>query len=825
MRCSRWLIFAFLFLGLLAADAPPARAQTVSIVVRAGYDGLFRENYWLPLYLQVSNDGPAVEGRLVVRPETSGSSILNAYSLPISLPEGSRKTAFLYITARSFASQVRVELMDEAGVVAAAQTAALRAIQPQDQLSIVFSGAAAGTVDLTGVHSGGYSGYQANWTIDNLPDRAAAFDAVDRILFSDVDTGSLSTGQRRALADWVAQGGHLLVAGGTNWRATASGLAELLPLVPEGSTTLSDLAPLANWLRLPSDRLSGQTVSATGTLQPGARLLVDAVAVPLVARHSVGAGTVDYLTFDPNAQPARGWSGLNDLWYTLATTVAPLPGWGGIYNWDHATTAANVLPGVNLLPDILPLCSFLAVYIALIGPLNYVVLNRLNRRELAWITIPLLIVVFSALSWLIGSNLRGNDVTISRLSVVQSWPDAERAQAEQMLGLLSPRRDQYSLAVFEDSFLRPVPRTLQGSLLAGNAQAVADVQQSEVFRAADFPVDASYIATFSATSFITRPAISGQARLFYDTTEGQQVLRGSVRNDTDETLRDAVILARGVSLSLEQPLEPGGVTTFDLTLPGEGLPAPARLAYSPGTLVPLMPRSYTYRSTVSPSLTDILQTRISEWMLYGRVGETAAEQEAYRRRVFLASFISDPYNLTTGRGSRAYLAAWSDRAPLAMELEGSGWTTLDTTLYLVQLDVDIERPTGEVLISADQFTWTAENLSGTGVTAPFSMGFDAGDQATFRFTPLPEAVLRQVRELLIKLDRSATVSRTLPLQIWNWDTDTWEDIQVNSGNLYTIRDPVRYLGPQNAVQLRVIADAIGGYPRLQDLTVEQRGRF
>lgn len=827
MKRSRWPVLA-LFVLVLAAAVPAARAQSVSLGVQAGYDGLFRENQWLPLYIQASNDGPAIDGRLVVRPETSGNAVINTYSLPISLPEGSRKTAFLYVTARSFATQVRVELMDADGVVITAQTAALRAIQPQDQLYVVLSGATAGTVDLTSVHSGGYGAFQANWTIDVLPDRATALQAVDAILFNDLDTGTLSTGQQRALTDWAAQGGHLLVSGGPNWRATAAGLADLLPLEPQGSTTVSDLAPLAEWLRrTDADRLTGPSVIATGLLRPEAQILVDAAAVPLIVRRSLGAGTVDYLVFDPNTQPVQGWDGLPELWFSLATTTAPEPGWGSIYNWDQAASAANVMPGVNLLPDILPLCSFLAIYIALIGPLNYIILNRLNRRELAWLTIPLLIVVFSALSWIIGSNLRGSEVKLSRLSVVQAWPDAERASVEEMLGLLSPRRDQYNLTAFDNSFLRPVPRVGgQGSLLSGNVEASADVQQTDSFRAADFPVDASFIATFNAAATIEKPDISGQARLFYDTLDGQQILRGSVRNDTGQTLYDAVILARGASLRLEQPVEPGDVVTFDLTLPGEELPAPARLAFAPGGFVPLMSRSYSFRSTIPQTLTDILQTTATEWLYSSRsAGDTAQAQETYRRRVFLSSFINDPYNITSGRGSHAYLAAWANQAPLTIELDDTAWSSLDSTLYLVQLDVDIEKPAGEVLITADQFTWTMANASGTELVAPFSIGLEPGDEAAFRFTPLPEAVLEQVRELIIHIDRRASVSRSVPVQIWDWELAAWDDLNLTSGNQHAISSPGRYLGPQNAVQLRIVADAIGGFPRLQDVTVEQRGRF
>ncbi|NWG16461.1 MAG: hypothetical protein HXY41_07480 [Chloroflexi bacterium] len=821
-RC-RWLV-VWIALLTLAGAAFPARAQAVSIAVQAGFDGLFRENEWLPLYVQVGNDGASVEGRLLVRPETSGSGINNTYSLPISLPEGARKTAFLYISARSFTTQVRVELVDAGGVVIASQTAGLRAIETQDQLAVVISEAVTGTVDLTKAR-GGYAVFQANWSVENLPDRATALETINLILFDDVDTGLLSAGQRAALADWVAMGGHLLVTGGPNWQATAAGLNDLLPVNPQASATLSDLSPLAAWVRA-DDKLAGATVIATGEVRDGARVLVGAAAVPLIVRRTLGAGTVDYLAFDPQTQPARGWSGLSDLWLALMTSVNPGPGWlDGIYNWDQAVSAANVMPGVNLLPDILPLCGFLALYIGLIGPVNYLVLNRINRRELAWLTIPLFIVLFSALSWLIGANLRGSEVTISRTAVVQSWPDAQNARVETMIGLLSPRRDRYSLAVFEDSFLRPVPlMSGQGSLLSGSVQASADVQQAEFFRAADFPVDASFIAAFNARTFVPRPEINGQARLFYDGLDGQQVLRGSVRNDTDQTLHDPVILARGTSLRLEAPLEPGDVATFDLTLPGEGLPPPARVSYAPGSLSTLLMRS-SARAGISQTINDILGTRFSEWSFYGRAGGTPAEKEAYRRRLFLASFISDAYSLTTGRGSQVYLAAWAGSAPMTVELDSSPWTTLDTTLYLAQFAVEIEKPAGETFVSAEQFTWTAMNSAGLNPLAPYALALEPGGEAVFRYTPLPDAVLRQVRELTIRLDRNTTISRNLPLQIWNWETDAWEDLQVGSGKELIIRDPARYLGPHNAVQLRVLADTISGYPRLQDLSVEQRGRF
>mgnify|MGYP000201799177 CR=1 FL=1 len=173
-------------LALLAAGGRmPAQDVTplLTLAVSAGYEGLFRENAWFPLLVRAGNDGDDFTGRLVVRPETSGSAFTNAFSAPLDLPSGSRKAVFLYVTARSFATQVRVELLDDAsGAVVASQPAGLRAVLPQDQLHVVISGASAGAVDLTPIRAGGYGAFQANWTLDNLPDEPAALDAVDTCL-------------------------------------------------------------------------------------------------------------------------------------------------------------------------------------------------------------------------------------------------------------------------------------------------------------------------------------------------------------------------------------------------------------------------------------------------------------------------------------------------------------------------------------------------------------------------------------------------------------------------------------------------------------------
>lgn len=818
-----------ILLGMLVGFAPPSQQQAITdiveVAVSAGFDGYFRDNYWLPLRVSLTNNGADTEGRVIVRPETSVNAVNSTFSTPVSLPNGSRKTVFLYITARSVASQIRVEFITPDGVILGSQQAALRSVQPQDQLYAVVSQSASGTVDLTGVRAGGYSALQSVWSPVQIPDKAESLAALDVILFSDVDSGVITREQHQALADWVAQGGHLIVTGGPNWQATAAGLTDLLPLVPDNSQTVAGLSPLSDWTRNENSYVGGQTVIATGTLQPGAWVMVADDTTPLIARRLLGDGVVDYLAADPNTQPLRGWSGLTDVWTGLVTSVNPRTSWGyPITVWDDAAIATNVLPGVNLLPDILPLCGFLAVYIGLVGPLNYLILNRLNRRELAWLTIPVLIVIFSAFAWSIGFNLRGTEVTFSRIAVVQSWPDVEQSRVRQLIGLLSPRRAQYNFRLPDGGFLRPITGSGLNSLTTGNLQISTDIEETDTFSASNFSVDASFIASFYSEATLPKPDISGTARLFYDGIGTQMTLRGSVRNDTDQTLTDPVILVRGQSFRLNGPLTPGAVQPFELTLPGEGLPSPAPIAYAPGGFTTL----FGFRSIQGQEdqTTRDLQgdAFIEDRFVFRGVGNSQAEQETYRRRLFLSAMMTDAFN-TTGRGDRAYLASWAESAPLGVSLDGAPWKSVDTTLYLTAIETEMTQPSGVVTVTADQFTWVSMDGTSANVPAPLGLSMQPGEEAAFRFTPLPNRVLSQVDSFTVQIDRSSRVARSIPIYLWDWVADDWDHFEFANSSLLTVDDPERYLGPANAVQVRIVADETGGFVRIQDLTVEQRGRF
>jgi hypothetical protein len=221
---------------------------------------------------------------------------------------------------------------------------------------------------------------------------------------------------------------------------------------------------------------------------------------------------------------------------------------------------------------------------------------------------------------------------------------------------------------------------------------------------------------------------------------------------------------------------------------------------------------------------DILGTNVYKPSAYAYAsGDSVEDQRDRQRQLFLSSFINDAYE-STARGDHVYLAGWTNSAPLTMTLEGANSRTENTALYLVELAVDYPQPSGEVEISPDQFTWVVKDHTGLDDISPVNLQMQPGDEAVFQFTPLPQSVLKTVSRLTLAVSDVNASVRSLPLQLWNWQNQTWEDIALNSGQ-YDVFNPQRYLGPQNAVRLHLVSDTTAGYLRIDQLGIAEWGKF
>lgn len=106
---GRRLVIITLLL-LAPALALPVRAAGVTMEVSASFAGHFKYGEWLPLHIDLANDGPALHAE--VRADSVAAGAQTTYAAPVELPAGARKRLTLYVRPASFARTMRVRLVE-----------------------------------------------------------------------------------------------------------------------------------------------------------------------------------------------------------------------------------------------------------------------------------------------------------------------------------------------------------------------------------------------------------------------------------------------------------------------------------------------------------------------------------------------------------------------------------------------------------------------------------------------------------------------------------------------------------------------------------------
>ncbi len=810
-------------LALLVSILPPtiARAQqnsAVRLTLEAAYEGYYRTGQWLPMLVSVSNSGPSFNGVLRLSAPDVGNFPANNYNTPIDLPQQSSKQVFLYMPANEQSRQARVELISEDRIIASV-TQDLKLMRDFDMLFAIVTESPRGTIDLKAIRSGMGDAYQANWRIDNIPRMSEALRGLDGLIFDDVDTGALSTEQRQAIEDWVIAGGHLVVTGGPNWQKTQAGISKLLPIQPTTTTTLTNLPAIAEFAGKPNANLqaaSGSTiVTVQGTLTADARTLVAQSGVPLIVRHFVGGGLVDYVTVDPGLSPFDAWTDRGAFWFNLLETGAQSPSWSsGISTQNLGYGAANYVTGLRL-PDVLQLMLFLGLYIVVIGPINYAILWRLKRREWAWLTIPLIVVVTAVIYYATGFSLRGSSAIVNRMAVVQVFPGSDRGKIDAIIGVLAPRRAVYDLTVDNGYTLRPISADDGAGGMLGPTTPIS-VFAGTNYEARGFPVDAGTTTAFTSSGYVDVKSIGGDATIIL--TEGSYArtqtrtntssrITGTVRNTTGMLLRDVVVLASGSSQVIGT-LAPGETRNFQLVMDASGRYSPP---VSLGNLGINMFSFGTGRNNrgLDPETTarQIMGQNYyadQRWGSAGRGLETSPERQELIRRIKLLRAIVVDQEPTGGRGTGVYVIAWTNESPLKVELKTGQYATEDTTMYVYQLPVEVKTSTtsGVVELPNPYITWTPTVDSMRREITPYEFSVQPADKLAFRFTPMPTMRFSEVVEMRVNLTpRDQTATRQLPRAIYlrNWGTGQWEkfDYPVTEYLLKIQQNVSRFLSPNN----------------------------
>ena len=541
---------ALLVAALLLPAVPVSAASSIQIEARGLVGGRYEVGGWMAISVTLVNEGEPTSGTLAAATEAGSVQRF------VEMPAGARKVVMLYLQPEAFQRQVTVQYQEPNGTVeAVVETRVLE--HASSQFAIVGDGAGTLRPQLS---SGDQIGLPAplSLTVADLPERSEPLEGLSAIVWAD-DSSTLNEAQRRSIERWVANGGQLVIVGGPDWQARTAAFADILPLEDLTAVDAVPQVALASWSGADATTVEAATIS-TGTLRDGARGLVQAEdGTTLASMRPIGGGRVILIGNDLATEAFRGWEGSPRLWARLLPTNGALEQFfGGGFPPEESQSAMGAalsnLPSLEVPPAELLLVVIVA-YILLIGPISYVVLQRIDRRELAWVTAPLLVVVFTACSFGIGNSMKGSEVIVNQISLIRSSGVGGAATVESYAGIFSPDRATYDLTVDDDALMGKMRQVGPDGTQTSAADVV--VEQGDPAHLRGLSIGVFGFEAVRADAIVEREAVLTTSWR----TEGG-VLTGTVTNEGTLPVEDVAYVSGGGGDLIVAELAPGDSVDF-----------------------------------------------------------------------------------------------------------------------------------------------------------------------------------------------------------------------------------------------------------------------
>lgn len=739
-----------------AVGSVQAAGSQLTMTVKVGYHNTVKQGQWMPVVVDVTNNGLALDATLEI--QTGGApggpggppTGLAVYHWPLSLGAGATKHVRTYVLMDQFSGAMAMRVVDRGRVIESQNASGGNT---SGMLLGVLSDRP-GTLDgLSSVHLGTFTPTVTHISADELPDTALMLRAFDLLAIDDFATDTLTASQRAALADYVMNGGALLLGTGGSWHKTLAGLpASIVPMLAIGSTILGATNAFGG--------LAGLEV-ATGSPTGGNVWLAEGNQ-PLLIEKLMGAGAVTMATFDWNQ--VAGWSGttpiLRQVFVRSTYGIGSSPSFGFNKMMSISSVSqkgASLMQSLTNAPALdLPawwiIGALVLLYVLLVGPINYLLLRAINRRALAWITVPVISIAASAGAYGTSVATKGRSIQATQVAIVHVEQGWDRAYQETYTGILTPTRGDYDVGIPGGHVaISPIPNYGPSGLI----QNLIRVDPSA--NTIGMPgMTAFTLRSYASEGFAGAPPLVVQSQL----AGGN--LTGTIVNQSTIRFTDAVIIAGNTYQKLPA-LAPGASVNFSLT------PAAANMFMGP------QPWQQIYSSN-----------------FYGGpmpLGPVTNEQRENQTKATVLQTL--PFNGTRGydRASRPTIVAWTKQPFEDLTVNGShprlfAESAVVLTLPAAQIGAGT-LPTGVV---AARPVDVEGDLQQGGL--PGMVMLQKGS-VTYAFTPALRPGLHLSHAALTSSGPpgkggfggpNATVA-PLKAQVWDWSKSAWADVTYSdTGN-------------------------------------------
>ncbi|HBT72732.1 MAG TPA: hypothetical protein DEB37_10865 [Lysinibacillus sp.] len=746
-------LLVMLVISFLLPSTQASAAATLEVKATAGISGKAKYQSVVPLQVTVKNNGADFSGDMAINSANSYEAA-SAIVVPIDIAAGEEKTFTFYQDGLADYSYSDADLfafyegsIEKGKKVAYKGTKRLQSNFLDPSATFIYtltdkSDRLSAFLRLsTFVVQSSVEVFNINQLKDyTFPEDSQGLAMANVIVVDEVAIADLTQKQQESLLKWVQDGGTLLLGAADQIDATAGILKEYLPLSLSQEMTSISAEALT---KLSGGGIFTQPISVySSTSSEGSLPVLTENNTVLAAKKKIGSGEIIQTAFSLGDQPLASMDGYAAL-IAKMIDIQNISQQGMMRQGQSSLDQISYeLRNINeLFPSFEVSVSYMLIviilYILIIGPLLYVVLKKMDKREHAWWIIPSISIVLSIVLFIVGAKDRivQPQVQQSAFYKVNEDSSVNGYYVESILtnrsGDFVVNADQNTTAIAlrnYNNFTGTMGALHESSYIKENANGSTLTLR-----------DLSY---WSVQSFGGKTSAQNMGKMDIDITLKNEKLTGTVKNNFPFTLKDVTLIS-GVKEVKLGDIEANGTLQVNKELKTTVLQKPSIF------------NNYNYSY---PSKKDEVDPMRIERM----------------KSLALPLVEND---------NQPILTAWTDQALVGVELETSANMSPITTL--VQPFKGKVELSGPFTMKRNNFTYTLVPLSASGHYEKIDElnNWYLSDGLYEVTMAMPDQFMDAVQSLNELTVSNKDVAR-MQIAIWNNETNVYEPL-VDTKQVFT----------------------------------------
>ena len=774
---SRRIFIAILSIFILSLVIPNLKVNAsknnskYDLTISYGIDGKYKAQKYMPVTVQINNLEQDFNGEVEVRVTSDSNGGYDAYCKEVSASKGENISVTIPVKFLEGNNTGTVCIIENGKVL-------------YEEKLLISSGRISDGNAFTGLLSDdptalGYLGnityFDSNYsntgkmncvnlTEDMLDENGLNIDGLDVIVINNYNMANLNDNQYKSLNNWVNSGGTLLIGAGGNESKTINNINKSFLNITSNGTSEQNVKTGSESLNLILSQITLEDSVVT----------VNSNENELVYSLDRGAGKILITTFDLGLEPFISSNDavimLQDMLKGTFDKIYEGNYQGGYYSASYEVS--NLLGNIPVDNTVstLTLGIVLGVYAILVGIVIYLILKKMEKRDLIWGLIPITAIVFTVMIYFLGSKTKIKDVIVNSTNIISVDEDG-RGQINSYIGIASKNKGNIKIEKEEDLKMQYMS---DDYYYYGDTDYNAKTLRVKTTYTNDnsyFTVANNNVAEVNKFKISGREIVMPKVENTLSIKDGK--LEGTIKNNLDSDIKKLVIVSGKTVWDLGQVNKGEEISIADL----DNNASSGLLGYA-----------------------NSLSNEYYESRWNDQIDSKDPKFKNIQRYTSLLTLLGD----TDYLGTTTKIIAITDLpVDYSLNLESKSISNYNLTAVIQEANIDFKDESGNISFPEGYFSYTVSELDNR-VDYDYYDGYIYGEGEIVLDYKIDDNV--DVKEITINVytdQWSYQYGLNGEYYIYNYNTNEYEEFKLTSGSYKVINDGSYSLN--NIIKIKVVA--------------------